>query len=59
MGRVLNDITIECKDCGEKFTVSAKEQEWYQNKGFELPKRCPKCREVKRGKYHGKGKGRK
>lgn len=56
MGRVLNDITIECKDCGENFTVSAKEQEWYYDKGFELPKRCPRCRKNKKDRYNGKGK---
>lgn len=39
-----NDITVVCKDCGEEFVVTGGEQEFLFEKGFELPKRCPKCR---------------
>lgn len=38
-------ITATCKDCGEEFQISVKEQLFAQeNKGFVLPKRCPNCR---------------
>lgn len=40
--------TIECKDCGREFVVTEQEQKWYQDKGFDLPKRCPTCRKAKR-----------
>ena len=42
------DVVIECKDCGKKFTVSAEECEWYEKKGFDLPKRCNECRKSRR-----------
>ena len=39
------DKTIVCKDCGTEFVFSAKEQEFYQQKGLEHePKRCKDCR---------------
>lgn len=39
------DKTIVCKDCGKEFVFSAKEQEFYQQKGLEHePKRCKDCR---------------
>lgn len=38
-------ITVVCKDCGNEFQISVKEQLFAQeNKGFVLPKRCPDCR---------------
>lgn len=42
------DVVIECKDCGKKFTVSEQEQKWYEDRKFDLPKRCPDCRKAKR-----------
>ena len=49
MSKKKNDVvTIECTDCGVTFEVSVEEQEWYKDKGFELPKRCPRCRKLRR-----------
>lgn len=42
------DVVIECKDCGKQFTVTAEEQEWYKQKGFDLPKRYNECRKSRR-----------
>lgn len=42
------DKTIECKDCGNSFTFSAGEQEFYNQKGFNAPVRCKKCREARK-----------
>jgi hypothetical protein len=42
-----NDIVIKCKICGEDFVFTKKEQEFYKEKGFELPRRCWKCRKKK------------
>lgn len=42
------DVIIECKECGKQFTVLEEEQEWYKQKGFDLPKRCEECRKSKR-----------
>jgi len=39
------DKTITCKDCGNEFTFTASEQEFYASKGFQNePARCPTCR---------------
>ncbi|MBQ7703830.1 MAG: zinc-ribbon domain containing protein [Selenomonadaceae bacterium] len=33
-----------CTECGEYFTMTNGEVEFYQSRGLDLPKRCPKCR---------------
>lgn len=50
------DKTITCQDCGNDFTFSASEQEFYAEKGFENePKRCPDCRKAaKANRFAGK-----
>ena len=43
------DRTLECADCGAKFTFSAGEQEFFASKGFtNEQKRCLDCRQVRR-----------
>jgi NAD-dependent SIR2 family protein deacetylase len=45
------DLTIECVDCGEEFVHDEGEQKWMRDKWGEeyaKPKRCPRCRKVKR-----------
>jgi hypothetical protein len=39
-----DDIVLNCRQCGEDFVFSESEQEFYKEKGFELPRRCKKCR---------------
>ncbi len=40
-----SDKTLVCKECGEEFTFSAGEQEFYEEKGFQNePTRCKACR---------------
>lgn len=39
---------IKCRDCGTVFKVDAKEQKWFEEKGFELPSRCKACRAKRR-----------
>lgn len=43
-------IWLKCKDCGEIFSIEPKQVQWFQNKGFEIPKRCEDCREKRRNK---------
>lgn len=40
------DQTLECKDCGDDFTFSEKDQDFYKSKQFEPPKRCKPCRDA-------------
>ena len=39
-----DDIILNCRQCGEDFVFSESEQEFYKEKGFDLPRRCKKCR---------------
>ncbi|HZE87424.1 MAG TPA: zinc-ribbon domain containing protein [Methylomirabilota bacterium] len=51
------DQTIQCKDCGNQFTWTAEEQEFYQQKGFNAPVRCKDCRAKARAAHNGGGQG--
>lgn len=58
------DRTIACLDCGQEFTFTAGEQEFYAQRGFtEPPKRCPSCRAIRKSQrsrsssYDGGGQG--
>ena len=51
---VYEDRTLACRDCGEEFTFTAGEQEFYATKGFENdPSRCQACRSAKRQQRDG------
>lgn len=59
------DKTMTCRDCGNTFTFTAGEQEFYAQKGFGEPSRCPDCRAAKKasrnsgyGDSYGNGGGR-
>lgn len=45
---VIDAVKIVCERCGEEFEMSPAEQKFYNAKGFHLPKRCKKCRELRR-----------
>ena len=48
------DKTLECSDCGAKFTFSVGEQELFATKGYtNEPKRCPSCRGAKKARRYG------
>jgi len=48
------DKSIQCSDCGSSFTHSAKDQEFYQSKGYtNEPKRCYSCRQSKKSERYG------
>lgn len=43
------DKTITCVDCGTDFVFTAREQEFYAEKGFNNePKRCKACRDKRK-----------
>ena len=45
----LSDKTLTCKDCGQEFTWTAGEQEFYSSRGLmNEPGRCPTCRAARR-----------
>jgi CxxC-x17-CxxC domain-containing protein len=46
---VYTDRGINCLDCGQEFTFTSGEQEFYAQRGFtEPPKRCPSCRSIRK-----------
>lgn len=48
------DKTLICQDCGNEFTFTAAEQDFYQQKEFtNEPKRCPNCRKIKKEQFRG------
>lgn len=48
------DKTLTCSDCGQQFTFTAGEQEFYQSRGLlNEPKRCPECRSARRRERRG------
>jgi hypothetical protein len=43
------DKILKCKDCGQQFTFTVGEQEFYAQKGFENePARCATCRRARK-----------
>jgi CxxC-x17-CxxC domain-containing protein len=41
---VYSDKTLTCADCGQEFVFTASEQDFYAQRGFTEPRRCPSCR---------------
>ncbi|HTZ55427.1 MAG TPA: zinc-ribbon domain containing protein [Candidatus Acidoferrum sp.] len=45
----MEDKMITCKDCGNQFVFSAREQQFFAEKGFQnQPQRCRECRQARR-----------
>ena len=50
------DKALQCADCGQQFTFTAGEQEFYASRGFQNePKRCPDCRRTRKTQRSGEG----
>ena len=53
---MFTDRAIVCVDCGQEFTFTAGEQEFYEQRGFtEPPKRCTACRAVRKAQRQSSG----
>jgi CxxC-x17-CxxC domain-containing protein len=51
------DTTLTCRDCGQAFTFTSGEQEFYAARGFSEPGRCPDCRAARKADRGGGGGG--
>ncbi len=59
------DRTLTCGDCGEQFVFTESEQQFFADRGFTEPRRCPSCRAARKaqqgsgnsGGYSGGGYG--
>ena len=49
------DQQLQCVECGESFLFSAEDQEFYQQKRYSTPKRCPVCRANRKAANSGGG----
>ncbi len=54
----MTDQILTCKDCGQQFTWTVSEQEFYASKGFSAPVRCPECRRKLKEQKQGGTSGR-
>ncbi len=51
---MFEDKTLTCKECGEEFIFTAREQEFYEEKGFaNEPQRCKPCRDKRKQAARG------
>lgn len=41
---MFQDKILTCADCGQEFAFSASEQQFYSDRQFSEPRRCPSCR---------------
>lgn len=51
------DKTLTCADCGQTFTFTASEQDFYAERGFSEPRRCPSCRAARKAARNAEGGG--
>ena len=54
------DRTLTCADCGTEFAFTASEQQFFADRQFSEPRRCPTCRAARkasRGDSLGGGDG--
>ena len=47
------DKTIECKDCHAGVTLTAGEQDFFTQKGLNMPGRCKPCRAQRKAERDG------
>ena len=48
------DKILVCKECGNEFTFTAGEQEFYAERGFQNePQRCKACRDARKNAARG------
>jgi CxxC-x17-CxxC domain-containing protein len=47
------DTTITCRDCGQAFTFTIGEQDFYASRGFSEPGRCADCRAARKAQRDG------
>src|SRR5262245_55590507 len=42
------DKALTCSDCGQEFTWSSSEQQFFADRGFTEPRRCSSCRAARK-----------
>ena len=44
----MTDKALTCADCSQEFVFTASEQEFYAERQFSEPRRCPSCRAARK-----------
>lgn len=47
-------LELCCEVCGDSFPFTRGEERFFRDRGLDLPKRCPTCREARRKKDPGR-----
>ena len=42
------DKTLTCSDCNQEFVFTGREQEFFAERQFSEPRRCPACRAIRK-----------
>ena len=51
------DKTLTCVDCQQEFAFTASEQQFYADRQFSEPRRCPSCRAIRKASRGEGGNG--
>src|SRR4030088_2722751 len=51
------DTILTCRDCGQQFTFTSGEQDFYSSRGYSEPSRCPDCRAARKAERDSGGYG--
>jgi CxxC-x17-CxxC domain-containing protein len=52
-----NDKNLTCADCGQTYVFTSSEQDFYAQRGFTEPRRCPSCRASRKAARNSEGGG--
>jgi CxxC-x17-CxxC domain-containing protein len=51
------DTILTCRDCGQQFTFTSGEQDFYASRGYSEPSRCADCRAARKAERETGGGG--
>jgi CxxC-x17-CxxC domain-containing protein len=51
------DKTLVCQDCNQEFVFTSSEQQFYADRQFTEPRRCPSCRAARKASRGDSGGG--
>jgi CxxC-x17-CxxC domain-containing protein len=57
MFQATGDKTLSCSDCRQEFTFTESEQQFYADRQFSEPRRCPSCRAARKAARGSGGSG--
>ena len=53
----MTDKALTCADCSQEFVFTASEQEFFAERQFSEPRRCPSCRAARKAARNDGGSG--